>query len=139
MTYSSWGNSFEEHLDLVFKVLNTLNTYKLKVKLSKCDFFKTEVGFLGHLISTTGIKKTPEYVNKIVNYPRPQTKGELREFLGLVNFQRKFLPNCSVIQRPLSCHTSGKRSKQLEWTEQMDDAFDQLKEYHGRRDRTRLS
>ena len=97
------------------------------MKLSKCDFFKTEVGFLGHLISTTGIKKTPEYVEKIVNYQRPQTKGELREFLGLVNFQRKFLPNCSVIQHPLSYHTSGKRSKQLEWTEEMDKSFNNLK------------
>jgi hypothetical protein len=121
------GSSFAEHLELVRKVLHTLNNYKLKIKPSKCEFFKAEVEFLGHIVSQNGIKKTPEYVDKVRNYPRPTTKGELREFLGFVNFQRKFLPNCSVIQRPLSCHTSGKKNKKLDWTAEMNEAFETLK------------
>ena len=121
------GSSFEEHLSLVHKVLQTLENYKFKVKSDKCDFFRTEIEFLGHIISQSGIRKTPEYVQKIRDYPRPQTKGELREFLGFINFQRKFLPKCSVLQRPLSCHTSGRRNCKLEWTTEMVESFEALK------------
>jgi hypothetical protein len=121
------GISFEEHLNLVHKVLQTLQNYNLKIKPSKCEFFKAEVEFLGHLVNQNGTRKTLEYVQKVREYPRPTTKGELREFLGFVNLQRKFLPNCSVIQRPLSCHTSGKKSKKLEWTDEMINAFETLK------------
>ena len=121
------GTSFEEHLSLVSKVLQTLESYSIKVKLNKCAWFQSEVKFLGHIVSSSGIKKTPEYVDRVREYPRPKTVGELREFLGFVNFQRKFLPNCSSIQKPLSMLTSGKKSKPLTWTYEMIHAFDQLK------------
>ena len=121
------GSTFKEHLDLVGKVLCTLENYRLKIKPNKCEFFQKEVEFLGHLISQSGIRKTPEYVKKVNEYPRPKTKGELREFLGFINFQRKFLPNCSVIQKPLSCHTSGSKRRELDWTEEMNSSFEALK------------
>ena len=121
------GKSFEEHLQLVNKVLKTLESYHMKIKPSKCQFFQKEVQFLGHLVSEEGIRKTPEYVEKIENYPRPTNVGELREFLGLINFQRKFLPNCSEVQKPLSCLTGGKKKKQLEWSTEMINSFETLK------------
>jgi len=122
------GTSFEEHLDLVCKVLATLEMYSIKVKLSKCAWFGKQVEFLGHVISPSGVKKTNDYVEKVVNFPKPETVGQLREFLGFINFQRKFLPNCSEIQKPLSCLTSGKKRKKLQWTEEMCEAFDRLKQ-----------
>lgn len=122
------GSSFNEHLSLLSKVLETLSKYNIKLKLSKCDFFRSEVEFLGHLVSSSGIKKTPAYINKITEYPIPENVGQLREFLGLINFQRKFLPNCSSIQKPLSVHTSGSRSRTLNWTPEMLAAFEQLKQ-----------
>ena len=121
------GNSFEEHLSLVRKVLQTLNNYSLKINPSKCKFFVSEVEFLGHIVSRSGISKTPQYVEKIKNYPRPTTRGELREFLGFVNFQRKFVSNCSLMQQPLSCLTGGNKNKKLEWTDKMIESFDALK------------
>jgi hypothetical protein len=81
------SSTFEEHLSLVFKVLKTLENYNIKIKLSKCDWFASQVRFLGHIVSSHGIKKTPEYMQKVVDYPQPKAVGELREFLGLVNFQ----------------------------------------------------
>ena len=122
------SKSFEEHIKLVEKVLKTLAHYRLKINPNKCEFFKHEVQFLGHIVSQTGIGKTPEYVAKVSGFPRPQTKGELREFLGFINFQRKFLPNCSAIQKPLSCQTSGRRNCKLEWSNEMNDAFEMLKD-----------
>jgi hypothetical protein len=68
-----------------------------------------------------------DYVASVINYPKPKTVGELREFLGFINFQRKFLPNCSEIQKPLSSLTGGRKSKVLEWTEEMTVAFAKLK------------
>ena len=121
------GTTFEEHLNLLSKVLETLFRYEIKLKLSKCDFFKSEIEFLGHLVSATGIKKMSTYNDNILKYPRPDNVGQLREFLGLVNFQRKFLPHCSLIQKPLSSHTGGSRSRKLEWTPDMLAAFEQLK------------
>jgi hypothetical protein len=121
------GSTFKEHLDLVTKVLQTLVDYNIKIKPSKSEFFKSEVEYLGHIVSKSGIKKTVDYVKKISEYPRPVTVGELREFLGFVNFQRKFLPNCSEIQKPLSCLTGQGKKKVLAWTPEMMAAFESLK------------
>jgi hypothetical protein len=83
---------------------------------------------LGHTVSRTGIKKTASYVNKVADYPQPSTVGQLREFLGFINFQRKFVPKCSEIQKPLSCLTGGRKSKLLSWTPEMLTSFNKLKE-----------
>ena len=121
------SSTFQEHVDLVSKVLQTLQNFNIKLKTSKCEWFRSEVEFLGHIVSSSGIRKTPEYMNRVDNYPRPKTVGELREFLGFINFQRKFLPHCSTIQKPLSCLTSGNKSKSLEWTDEMVNAFEAIK------------
>lgn len=121
------SDSYEEHLELVEKVLNTLETYGVKVKLSKCTLFADQVEYLGHIVSCSGIRKCPSYVEKLANIPVPTTVRELRAFLGLANFQRKFVPNFSVIQRPLSEKSGGKSSRKIKWTPEMQTAFDQLK------------
>jgi len=120
--------SFEEHLVLVEKVLATLTNNGIKVKISKCEFFQSEVAFLGHVIGVDGLRKSPEYIEKVANYPKPTTTTELRQFLGLVNFQCKFVENCSVIAKPLSEKTGGAKKKKVEWTEDMNRAYEILKE-----------
>lgn len=92
------SSTFQEHLLLVGKVLITLQNFNIKIKPSKCEWFKSQVEYLGYLVSQNGIKKTPTFVQKLLDYPQPQTVRELREFLGLINFQRKFIPNCSEIK-----------------------------------------
>ena len=122
------SDTFEEHVSLVQKVLLTLQRYGIKIKPIKCEWFKSEVEYLGHNVSKSGIKKTSAYIDKVKSYPRPKTVGELREFLGLVNFQRKYIPNCSLIQKPLSKLTGNhRRSKVLNWTTEMNDSFEKLK------------
>ena len=122
------SESFEEHVSLVEKVLRTLMVNGIKIKVDKCEFFKQEVTFLGHIISKSGIKKSPEFINKIVNYPKPSNVTELRQFLGLANFQRKFIDKFSVIARPLTCLTGGPKRKQLIWTPEMEDSFKTIRE-----------
>ena len=121
------SRTFEEHLDLVGKILHTLMSNGIKVKIDKCELFKRSVQFLGHLIGETGIRKSPEFIQKIIDYPKPKTVTDLRKFLGLINFQRKFVNNCSSIAKPLSCVTNGPKKKVLIWSDEMNESFDQLK------------
>ena len=122
------GETFQEHLELVGRVLETLGRFGIKIRPSKCQWFAKTVDFLGHTISPNGIKKQAVYVQKVKDFPVPKTISQVREFLGLVNFQRKFLPHASVIQRPLSQVTGGKKDGAVIWTEEMNEAFHTLKE-----------
>ena len=122
------GDSFDEHLELCRKVLNSLTQYGVKLNLTKCRWFCEEVEFLGHVVNRQGLRKQKTYVESVVNFPQPKTKTQLREFLGLVNFQRKFIPNCSSVMQPLSQATGGKDKKTpVKWTPEMDVAFNNLK------------
>ena len=121
-------DSFKKHLQLVTKVLCTLTKYGIKVKPSKCQWFSGSVDFLGHTISSSGIRKQQSYMEKVDAIPLPETVGELREFLGLINFHRKFIKGASVVQRPLSELTGGKKNTKVEWTRERQDAFEQLKD-----------
>ena len=121
------SESFEEHLSLVQKILNTLANYHIKIKVKKCEFFKTSVTFLGHILSRDGISKCPEYTEKVANFPKPSNVTELRRFLGLINFQRKFIQNCSSIAKPLSKLTGLPKKTVLKWDDDMNIAFEKLK------------
>ena len=125
------GSSFEEHLTLVNKILTVLQEHGLKIKLSKCSWVQPEVKYLGHLVGRTGMRKLPSYVKKVDEFPKPTTVRELRSFLGFVNFQRKFIPKCSLIAKPLSQVTGGRKSqgsRKIKWTEEMESAFLRLKQ-----------
>lgn len=120
------SSTFGEHLDLVQKVLRTLAKYNIKVKISKCQFFKENVQFLGHNISNEGIQKSEEYIEKIKDFPKPTTITQLRQFLGLINFQRKFIPHCSEIIKPLSEITGQPKRSKIVWTQERTDAFNKI-------------
>ena len=119
--------SFEKHLHLVKSVLSTLAGHGIKIKASKCEWFKNSVEFLGHVIGEKGLKKSPEYMEKVRDFPLPQTVLQLQQFLGLINFQRKFVRNCSVAQKCLSSLTGAKRNSHIDWNEERLKAFRELK------------
>ena len=122
------SETFEQHLELVSRVLATLIEYGIKVKLSKCHFFQSEVKFLGHIVGVSGIKKCPEFTQDVLDFPKPDTVKQLRSFLGMVNFQRKFVPNCSTILKPLSSLLGLSDKTKVKWTDSMESAFSALKE-----------
>ena len=121
-------NSWEDHLNLLDKVLGTLIKNGIKVKPAKCCFGQRRVKFLGHIIGQDGVQKSSEYMDSISKYAKPTTVKGLREFLGLVNFQRKFIPRCSEVSKPLSELTGGKGSDAISWTAEMNHAFEELKQ-----------
>ena len=122
------GKTLEEHLDLVERVLSTLEKAGMKVKPSKCSWFQEEVTFLGHIVGRSGIKKSPEYTKSISDFPQPTTVKELRSFMGLVNFQRKFIKNCSEICKPLNQLLGSKDSCKIKWDDEKLEAIQKLKD-----------
>ena len=105
-----------------------LYLHGVKIKLGKCSWFKDKVDFLGHEVSAAGIRKHPSYLKKVQEFPRPVTVKQLQEFMGLVNWQRKFVPHCSTIGRLLYALTGGNPRSKLNWTTEMNAAFQHLKE-----------
>ena len=119
--------TFEKHLQLVDDVLSALESQGIKLNAAKCVWMQSEVPFLGHIISEKGLRKSPEFIEKVRDMERPRTVRQLRQFLGVINFQRKFVPNCSSISKPLTELTGQPGSTELTWTEPMITAFDALK------------
>ena len=87
---------------------------KLKLKESKCNFLKRHVQYLGHLISGEGIEPVPEKLESIKCMPAPRTPKEVKQFLGLIGYYRKFIPKFSDVARPLTNLT--KKDVPYEWT-----------------------
>jgi hypothetical protein len=120
--------SFDDHLELVRQVLTALKNHNLKIKPQKCSWFKPEVEFLGHIVGRNGIKKLPTYVEAISAFPMPNTVKEMQSFLGVINFQRKFIPGCSEISKPLSNVTGGAPHSKIKWSPEMIRSFETLKD-----------
>jgi len=92
----------EDHLRHLSVVLLRLQKHNFFVKLKKCDFNKPEVKFLGHVVSSEGVKPDPSKVQAIMHWPLPKDVSELRSFLGLANYFRKFILRYSHIAAPLT-------------------------------------
>ena len=122
------SESFQEHLVLVNDVLRKLEEVGVKVKVGKCEWFRDEVEFLGHKVSATGVRKADKFIEKVREFPQPRNVRELRGFLGLVEFGRKFMKDCSGVMKPLTEWTGKKKSTVLRWNDKMTDAFEKLKE-----------
>ncbi|GFW13804.1 hypothetical protein TNCV_1670201 [Trichonephila clavipes] len=120
------GRTFEEHLQNIRKVLSKLSDANLKLNPSKCKFFQKEVNYLGHIISAEGVRTDPEKVSAVKNWKRPENLRELRSFLGLCTYYRKFVKGFSNIARPLYKLTESKQK--FQWTKECEDSFLQLKE-----------
>ena len=88
-----------KHIETIFQKLKAAG---LKLKESKCDFLKREIHYLGHLISVDGIQLLPEKLDSILNMPKLRSPKEIRQFLGLIGYYRKFAPRFSDISRPLT-------------------------------------
>ena len=121
-----FSQSEEEHLIHLEKIFRRLQEFGLKMKREKCAFFKKHIQYLGHLVSDKGFEPLPEKLEAIKKMPAPTTSKEVKQFLGLIGYYRKFVPRFSDISRPLTKLT--RHDTPFEWTEQCDKAFNHLRE-----------
>ena len=120
-----YSKTLEEHERHVRQVLEVLRKEKLYAKESKCDFFKQEVEFLGHLVGRNGIRMMEDKVAAVSEWPTPTKVTDVRAFLGTAGYYRRFIRDFSSIAAPLSELT--KEDVRFEWTVKQQQAFDRLK------------
>ena len=120
-----YSKDLPDHLKHLRQVLLRLREHRLYAKLSKCDFYKTEVPFLGHLITGTGIAVDPRKIKTIQDWPPLERVKDIQAFLGLVNYYRRFIPNLAKIAAPLT--ELLKKENPWKWTQPEIQAFNQLK------------
>ena len=96
------------------------------MKLSKCEFGKTSLNYLGHIVGGGELKTDPSKVEVIVNWPKPKSATKVRSFLGPAKYWRKFIANFSLIEAPL--HALTRLNKVFQWGGKQQKAFDALKE-----------
>ncbi|GMJ07598.1 hypothetical protein HRI_004429000 [Hibiscus trionum] len=122
LVYSRTEEEHDEHLRLV---LQTLLENQLYVKLSKCEFWIREVVFLGHVISASGISVDPKKIEAIVSWKQPKSVTEIRSFLGLAGYYRRFVEGFSRIATPLTKLLQ--KNVPYEWSDARQEAFEKLK------------
>lgn len=115
----------EDHHKHIKKVLKRFDKYNVTVNLEKCQFFKKEVTFLGHIISEHGIQMDPMKIKTIQNFKTPSKKKEIQSYLGFINFYRKYISKFAHTIEPLIELT--KKDVKWAWNEHHEKAFNESK------------
>ena len=136
-----FSSTFQEHLEHLEAVFSRLAEHNLKLKASKCEFLKSEVTYLGHVVSEEGIQTDPEKLGSIRTWPVPQNVKEVRSFLGFTGYYRRFIKNYASIARQLNdllvghCTNKTEKTKSnkvkkapFDWNDDQQMSFETLKE-----------
>ncbi|XP_064485906.1 uncharacterized protein LOC135398431 [Ornithodoros turicata] len=118
----------EEHADHLRQLFARLAAHGIVINVQKCEFGVESTEFFGHMVSSTGIAPLASKVNAITSFPQPQSLRQLRRFLCLINFYRRFIPHCATTLRPLEALLSYRGgSKLLPWSAETEAAFSKIK------------
>jgi hypothetical protein len=120
-----YSRTIEDHVKHLQAVFDLLRKGGLKVKLSKCTFLQKSVKYLGHIISEEGLRPDPKLTKAIENYPTPQNMSQVKSFLGLSGYYRKFIWDYANKARPLTILT--RQKEPWRWSPTEEDAFQFLK------------
>lgn len=136
-----FSKNFEEHLQRLQLVFDRLREHGLKLKPSKCHLMRREVQYLGHLVSSGGIRTDPEKISKVKDWPQPTNRKEVLQFLGFAGYYRRFVESYAKLAAPLYRLTSGDPKRKIRgkkmpaapdtpflWTDECTKAFNALKE-----------
>ena len=120
------ARTFEQHFQNLDDVLQAIDRAGLRLKLSKCSFAKPSVDFLGFTVSAAGLAPNVTKVEAFYEFPTPQNLTELRRFLGMTSYYRRFIPGFNDIASPL--HRLTNKGVRFDWDKNCQRAFEQLKE-----------
>jgi hypothetical protein len=121
-----YSKSREEHVEHLQTVLGILRKQQLYAKFKKCEFWLDRVAFLGHVVTKDGIAVDPGKVEAVVNWVRPSNAHEVRSFLGLAGYYRRFVEGFSKLAGPLTRLT--KKNEKFQWSDECEQSFQELKQ-----------
>jgi hypothetical protein len=122
-----YSKSEKEHAQHLRVVLQRLRDHKLYAKFSKCEFWFKSVKFLGHTISHYGISVDPSKVQEVMDWKPPKSVHQIRSFLGLAGYYRRFIPDFSRIAKPMT--ELLKKRVRFVWSEACEKAFHTLRQH----------
>lgn len=120
-----YGYDLQDHNKKLLDVMQTFREFNLKLQPKKCQFLRKEIIYLGHKITSEGVRPDPEKISAVMNFPRPASHKEIKSFLGLCNYYRRFIPNFSHIAEPLNKLL--RKDISYSWDAFCEEAFDELK------------
>lgn len=120
-----FASSLQEHEEKLREVFSRLDAFHLKIQPDKCEFLRHEVAYLGHVISSEGVKPNPEKTTAVKNFPIPKSCKDIKAFLGLTGYYRRFIANFSNITKPLTSLL--KKDVPFVWGESQEKAFNECK------------
>ena len=121
-----YSKTWEEHVQHLEQVIETLQKNELQLNAKKCDFAKQFLVYLGFVVGGVQLKIDPSKIQTIMNWPRPSNLTEVRSFVGACQYLRKFIPHFSNIAAPLHALTKG--DMKFGWTNTQEQAFNTLKQ-----------
>lgn len=122
-----FSKTFEEHLKHINLVLDAVYKEGFKLKLEKCNFARSSIKYLGHIIENNSVRPLTDNLKAIENFPQPKTKKNVRQFLGKINFYYKYIENAVKVLEPL--HNLLRKDIPFIWSETCDKAFQNVKKY----------
>ena len=122
-----FGRTVEEHNERLRIVLKRLAEANLTLKPGKCKWARRQVKYLGHLIENGTIKTDPDKTAAVREFPTPGSVKDVRAFLGIASYYRRFVPNFATLSKPLSVLTKTKQSRSFKWTDEAEAAFKEIK------------
>jgi hypothetical protein len=123
LIYSKIEEEHEEHLRIF---LQTLRKHKLYAKFDKCDFYQKKIQYLGHVISTEGVAVDLEKIRAILEWLVPKDVEDIRSFMGITGYYRRFIEGFSKIAYPIT--SLQKKGTKFNWSQKCQDSFNKLKE-----------
>ena len=121
-----FSRSEREHKQHLARVFDRLRQFQLYAKATKCEFFRSELEYLGHIVSADGVRPMHNKVQAVQSMRPPRTPTEIKTFLGMVGYYRRFLPHLAHISKPM--RDLEKKDAKFIWTAEHDSAFQQLKD-----------
>lgn len=122
------SENFESHMKMLNEVYKRLKNANLTVNRKKCEFCRDSLKYLGFIIDKTGLKTDPEKVECMVNYPIPKNTTQVKRFLGMCSWYRRFIKNFATVVEPINALLRGRKKGQgIAWSEEADVAFNKIK------------
>lgn len=120
-----FSKTFEEHKIHISRLLEAILKEEFRLKFSKCVFASNSAKYLGHIIENNSVRPLKDYLSAVKDFPVPETRKNIRQFLGKINFHHKFIPHTAIILDPL--HNLLRKDVKFIWSAECQESFDKIK------------